>query len=127
MPRKLTLAIEPRGQAAVVRVGGALDLRGVEHFDRELERLIAGRPAEVVVDLRGVEFIDSLGLRSLFACYLAGGRAHVPVSFVRGGFAVRRMLRMTGLDAVLPLVDRLPRRRTAASTVALRAVRPKMP
>jgi anti-sigma B factor antagonist len=114
MPQKLTLAIERPGLAAVVRVEGTLDLRGAEHFDRELERLLAGRPSEVFVDLHQVAFIDSIGLRSLYACYQAGVKARVPLWFVRGGAAVTRMLRMTGLDAVLPLMDRLPRRLTSA-------------
>ena len=114
MSQKLTLAIERPGLAAVVRVEGLLDLRGAEYFDRELERLLAGRPSEVFVDLHQVAFIDSIGLRSLYACYQAGVQARVPLWFVRGGAAVTRMLRMTGLDAVLPLMDRLPRRLTSA-------------
>jgi anti-sigma B factor antagonist len=118
---KLTLAIERRGLAAVVRVEGTLDLRGAEHFDSELERLLAGRPSEVLVDLREVAFIDSIGLRSLFACHQTAVRERVPLWFVRGGVAVTRMLRMTGLDAILPLIDRLPRRLTG---VAGRAVTP---
>lgn len=115
MPQKLTLAIEPRGLAAVVRVEGTLDLRGAEHFDGELERLLAGEPSEVFVDLRQVGFIDSIGLRSLYASHQAAVRARVPLWFVRGGVAVTRMLRMTGLDAVLPLVDRVPRRLTGGA------------
>ena len=115
MPQKLTLAIERRGLAAVVRVEGTLDLRGAEHFDSEVERLLDGRPSEVLIDLRQIGFIDSIGLRSLYACHQAAVRARVPLWFVRGSDAVTRMLRMTGLDAILPLIDRLPRRLTSGT------------
>jgi anti-sigma B factor antagonist len=124
MPQKLTLAIEPRGLAAVVHVEGTLDLRGAEHFDGELGRLIADGPSEVFVDLRHVGFIDSIGLRSLYATHQAAVHARVPLWFVRGSVAVTRMLRMTGLDAVLPLVDRVPRRLTGSAGRAAAAPAP---
>ena len=110
MLEDLTLATELRGRAAIVGVGGALDIRFAERLDRELARLIDRRASDIIVDLRRVEFMDSIGLRSLVAAHQAAWRARVPMWFVRGGAPVTRVLRMTGLDAVLPLIDRLPRR-----------------
>jgi anti-sigma B factor antagonist len=110
MLEELTLATELRGRAAIVRVGGALDIRFAERLDRELARLIDRRTSDIIVDLRGIEFMDSIGLRSLVAAHQTAWRARVPMWFVRGGTPVTRVLRMTGLDAVLPLIDRLPRR-----------------
>ena len=110
MPHELDLATSRRGLAAVVRVGGTFDLHGAERFDREIVGILQGPAREILVDLRAVEFLDSIGLRSLVAAQRRAFEAKVPLWIVRGGAPVARVLRMTGLDMVLPLIDDLPRR-----------------
>jgi anti-anti-sigma factor len=110
MPYELKLATEHRGLAAIIRLGGTLDLYGAPEFDREIERLLHTEAREVLVDLREVEFMDSIGLRSLVAAHRRALRAGVPLWVVRGGPPVARVLRMTGLDMTLPMIDELPRR-----------------
>jgi anti-anti-sigma factor len=110
MPHELELATSRRGLAAVVRVGGTFDLHGADRFDREIGRILHGPTREILVDLREVEFMDSIGLRSLVAAHRRALRAGVPLWVVRGGPPVARILRMTGLDMTLPMIDELPRR-----------------
>ena len=110
MPYELKLATRLRGLAAIVHVGGTLDLHGAEEFDSEIERLLRGDTKEILVDLREVEFLDSIGLRSLVAAHRRALREGVPLWVVRGGPPVARVLRMTGLDMTLPMIDELPRR-----------------
>jgi anti-sigma B factor antagonist len=110
MPYELSLATHPRGLAAIVELGGTLDLHGTPAFDREIERLLRGETREILVDLRGLEFMDSLGLRSLVTAHRTALRAGVPLWLVRGGPPVMQVLRMTGMDMNLPLIDELPRR-----------------
>lgn len=110
MPYELKLATEHRGLAAIVKLGGTLDLYQAPEFDREIERLLRGAAKEILVDLREVEFMDSIGLRSLVAAHRRALRAGVPLWVVRGGPPVTQVLRMTGLDMTLPLIDELPRR-----------------
>ncbi|MGH2979967.1 MAG: STAS domain-containing protein [Solirubrobacterales bacterium] len=125
MPYELNLATRMRGLAAIVQVGGTLDLHGVPDFDREIDRLLRGESREILVDLRQVEFMDSLGLRSLVRAHRLALRAGVPLWVVRGGAPVARVLRMTGLDVTLPLIDELPLRlqRGRPLTVAQRDMR----
>jgi anti-sigma B factor antagonist len=110
MPYELRLATRLRGLAAIVHVGGTLDLRGAPEFDREIERVLHGSAKEILIDLRDVEFMDSIGLRSLVAAHRRALRAGVPLWLVRGGPPVSQVLRMTGLDMTLPMIDELPRR-----------------
>jgi anti-sigma B factor antagonist len=110
MPYELKLATRTRGLAAIVHVGGTLDLHGAPKFDHEIDRLLRGETREILVDLREVEFMDSLGLRSLVRAQKLAQRAGVPLWVVRGGTPVAQVLRMTGLDMTLPLIDELPRR-----------------
>ena len=65
MPYELKLATETRGLAAIVQAGGTLDLHGADEFDREIDRLLRRDVREILVDLRQIEFMDSIGLRSL--------------------------------------------------------------
>ena len=110
MPYELKLATRQRGLAAIVQLAGTLDLRGAAEFDREIDRLLHRDIREILVDLREIEFMDSIGLRSLVAAHRQALRAGVPLWVVRGGPPVARILRMTGLDMTLPLIDELPRR-----------------
>ena len=110
MSHELELQTSRRGLAAVVRVGGTFDLHGAERFDREIDGVLGGSTREVLVDLREVEFMDSIGLRSLVAANRRAFAAGVPLWIVRGGPPVAQVLRMTGLDMLLPLIDELPRR-----------------
>ena len=110
MSHELELATSRRGLAAIVRVGGTFDLHGAHHFDNEIARILGGPAREVLVDLREVEFMDSIGLRSLVAANRRAFQAGVPLWIVRGGPPVAQVMRMTGLDMLLPLIDDLPRR-----------------
>ena len=110
MPYELKLATKKRGLAAIVHAGGTLDLHGAPDFDREVDRLLRGDTREILVDLRQIEFMDSIGLRSLVRAHRVALRAGVPLWVVRGEGPVTQILRMTGLDVTLPLIDELPRR-----------------
>jgi anti-sigma B factor antagonist len=122
---ELKLATRQRGLAAIVQLGGTLDLRGAPEFDREIGRLLQGDIREILVDLREIEFMDSIGLRSLVRAHRVALRAGVPLWVVRGGAPVTQVLRMTGMDMTLPLIDELPRRlqRRRPLTVAQRDMR----
>jgi anti-anti-sigma factor len=110
MAHELELTTSRRGLAAVLRVGGTFDLHGADRFDAEINRILHGPTREILVDLREVEFMDSIGLRCLVAAHRRAFAEKVPLWIVRGGPPVAQVLRMTGLDMVLPLIDDLPRR-----------------
>ena len=110
MPYELKLATKKRGLAAIVQAHGTLDVHEADRFDQEIDGLLHGDTKEILVDLRGIVFMDSIGLRSLVRAHRTAHRAGIPLWVVQGGPAVARVLRMTGLDMTLPLIDELPRR-----------------
>ncbi|HMC07139.1 MAG TPA: STAS domain-containing protein [Solirubrobacterales bacterium] len=91
-------------QTRVVLVG-ELDIANAPLLESELERVEADSPGTVVLDLSGVEFIDSTGLRSVIAAneraQAAGGRLVV----VRGSAAVERLFSVMQVDQRLEIVD----------------------
>jgi anti-anti-sigma factor len=62
---KLTVRVEQDGEALVVRPFGELDRSTAKTLDAELRRAVGGDASGVILDLRGVSFIDLAALRGL--------------------------------------------------------------
>jgi anti-sigma B factor antagonist len=108
MSRHLGFSIETSevGGGLLVRPLGELDLATTP----ELERLVLGRLAEgraVVLDLRGLEFMDSGGVRVLVAASARAAAEGAPLRIVRPepGSPVERIIVVSGIDRALPFVD----------------------
>lgn len=63
---KLRVRVEQDGEALVVRAFGDLNLSTAKTLEAELRRAIGGDASGVILDLRGVSFIDLAALRGLF-------------------------------------------------------------
>jgi anti-anti-sigma factor len=80
---------------------GELDLAAAYDLETALSRLCAeGAPIEL--DLRGITFMDSMGMRSLLTARDMCAEARSNLS-VLAGEGQRKMLEVTGLIEVLPL------------------------
>lgn len=90
---------------AVVTLAGELDLDGAALVEPELERLLLDpEVAEVVVDLRGLQFMDSSGLRLVAvadARAKAGGHGF---GLVAGTEPVQKVFEITGMAQRLTFV-----------------------
>lgn len=60
---------------------------------------------QLVIDLRGLSFMDSSGLRLLVAENARAESGGYELLLVRGGPEVGRLLRLTRMDERLPFVD----------------------
>ena len=90
----------------VIEFFGEFDLAGVEVAPRELQRATESDVEEVMIDLSGLNFIDSSGLRVLCqadAAVRANGSPRL--RFLRGQGQVERVLELTRLDEALPFAD----------------------
>lgn len=101
----LDLSTRALGDRAVVSVGGEVDLETASQLaEHALDALHQVSP-HIVLDITGVTFMDSTGLKVLVTierrAQLAGG------SFVLVGASppVRRILALTGLDQVFSLQE----------------------
>jgi anti-anti-sigma factor len=59
----------------------------------------------VILDLRGLEFIDSSGLRMILRTWERARSEGFELEIVRGSEHVDKLVRTTGLDSRLPMVD----------------------
>jgi anti-sigma B factor antagonist len=94
------------GTVAVVAPTGELDLSGAAILEAELDRL-AEEPdlGAVVLDLRGLEFLDSSGLRLVVLADMKAREAGRRFALVRGGETVHRVFEITRMSERLDFVE----------------------
>lgn len=94
----LSLATERQDATLRVRVSGELDLMSEAELTAYLLRAVADPSAtSVVVDVSGVEFIDSCGLRALLTGREAADRADRELLLATTAGPVTRLLDIAGV------------------------------
>lgn len=104
MPKSLlTVEIQPDSTSVTVFVAGALDLSNVATLRSCLEQL---DPAfrTVLLDMEGLEFIDSSGLGAIAGAQQRFGPQLRQLLVCNPSHNVRRVLEISGLDEVLDIV-----------------------
>jgi anti-sigma B factor antagonist len=78
-------------------IRGSLDINTAPALAEEIDRIIAGKPTKVEVDLRSLDLIDSSGVAALVKLYkgVRGGGGAVHISGARDQpLAIFKLLRM---------------------------------
>jgi anti-sigma B factor antagonist len=103
--RGFGLRIEEAAPGAVlVGLEGELDSGTAYTFDAQLRRVEERRPRLVILDLRGLRFVDSTGLARLLAASRRAARGDWRLVLVRGPNTIQRVLALTGLADYFDLV-----------------------
>ncbi|HVC84393.1 MAG TPA: STAS domain-containing protein [Solirubrobacteraceae bacterium] len=100
----LSIVSELRENAHYVAPSGELDIATVELLERALREVEQADGARIVLDLSGVSFIDSTGLRLLLDVNERCGGAADRLRVIAGSPAVERLLDIVGLRERLPLI-----------------------
>jgi len=98
------------GGLASLRVFGELDLATADPFSESVTGLLETSPSHAVIDLRGVSFMDSTGLRCVLHANGLAEQKGIELAIVRGPRQVAEVFRLAGLDQHLPLVDEPPKK-----------------
>ncbi len=93
------------GVVHTICVGGELDLANADRLERELTRVEATDAQSIVVDLSGLSFIDSSGVRLLVNAHARSRSDGGRLALLRGPQAVQRIFELTGIRDVLPFAD----------------------
>jgi len=103
---KLDFETTRNGTVAVVRPTGELDISGASVVESELDRL-ADEPglATVILDLRGLEFMDSSGLRLVVVADMRAREAGRRFALIRGDETVHRVFEITRMSERLDFVE----------------------
>jgi anti-anti-sigma factor len=86
-------------------LAGEFDLAALPQFEDAIAAAEAGAPAAIVIDLSGLTFMDSSGLRALVTGDERARNAGRRLAIVPGPPPVRRVFEITQLDGKLDLVE----------------------
>jgi anti-sigma B factor antagonist len=95
----LELTTEKNGDEITVRGTGRITAATTEHFQSTIRGIIPGSK-RIVLDLTGVDYIDSSGLGALVSVYMAAGRAQCELEVANPKPRVRDLLNITKLSSI---------------------------
>lgn len=84
---------------------GEFDIAYAPQLEREIRRFAEAGGNRLVIDLRGLSFIDSTGLRIVLEARQRAANSGFDLEIVRGPEQVQRVFELTGLEDHLPFVD----------------------
>jgi anti-sigma B factor antagonist len=103
--RQLTMRSERVGHVHVIELIGELDMESAPAFDSELKRVERGDAAKIVVDLGGLKFISSDGLKALIHAESRSRNRRYRLRLLRGSDQVQNTFETAGLISRLPFDD----------------------
>ena len=103
----LQLSTRPLDARALVSVGGEVDLDTASQLGEHALEAIRDVSSHLVLDLSGVTFMDSTGLKVLLSIQRRVDLAAGSLAVVGTTRSVRRILALTGLDQTFTLYDTL--------------------
>ena len=91
----------------IIALLGDLDINTSPALRTQLDGLIAGGVVVIVLDCAGLDFIDSTGLGTLVSALKQASNLGGALALARPNVRVSRFLRVTGLNTLFPIYDRL--------------------
>ena len=101
-PGLFAVEVQRRGAVAIVQPRGELDLATVDTLRAALDDIKSTE--RLVLDLRGLSFLDSTGLRLLVTFHRRAQRDGLQLTVVAPAPPVDRAIQLCGLDQELPFV-----------------------
>jgi anti-sigma B factor antagonist len=104
----LSIGVIANGTATTVKLEGTCDLATAPELKAALQPLLPPEVRDVIVDVTDLEFIDSTGLGVILGAMrrLREGGGTLQIAGATG--TVKRVLEVTDLDKVIPMVDTEP-------------------
>ena len=102
---ELTVAVARDGDEHTVTVAGELDVATAERVEQALMEAEAGDARAIVLDLSGLTFMDSTGVRLVLAATARSRADSNRLRLVRGSPGVQRVFVLSGVAETLPFID----------------------
>ena len=98
----VTITAGTDGDMVLIAVDGEIDLSNAGHVEQQMASLISNRTMHAVVNLSKVTYIDSIGMRVLFALATSLETAQIGLKLIAPiGCPARRVIEISGLDAIV--------------------------
>jgi len=103
------------GGVTRIRLAGRMDAQGTSQIDTRFTAHTVSDKGAVIVDLSAVEFLASIGIRTLILSAKALQGRGGKMALLEPTPAVRKVLEMAGVDALIPVFDSLDSARAAVA------------
>ena len=100
---KITQRVE--GDVTVLLPEGRIDTLAADEMDQALQAVVAGGSHKIVVDMSGVEYIGSAGLRSLAAVLVKSRAEGGDMKLAALNKRVTRVFKIIGFDLLMSVHD----------------------
>jgi anti-sigma B factor antagonist len=101
----LRIDVRTATDRVVLELHGELDLLGAPVLQKQIEQAGADSRPILVLDLQGLQFVDSAGLRVILAAHESTRRRGQELALTKGTDQVQRLLAIAGVDAHLRVID----------------------
>lgn len=102
MTTAFTYRVDRDTEGVTVHLAGEVDLAAAPRVETAIDEALAGEDGvNITIDLDGVTFLDSTGLRVLVAAHARCAGEGRSLTLVNPSTAVSRILEITGLDQTL--------------------------
>jgi anti-sigma B factor antagonist len=102
--RRMLLEVIPQGTTSTIQLRGECDLAEEEKLRAAVREVFASRPEHFVLDLSGLNFIDSTGIRVVIEAYGRARDEGVRLKICPGSGQVARVFELCGLTSHLPFL-----------------------
>lgn len=110
VPTPATLYVEigrPNPDTVVLQLYGEIDLSTLPLLDSAIEEVLDTWPQRIIVGLSRVEFLCCRGLSTLRAAYQSAVKRDASFALTEPTPMIRRILAITGVDAVVPVYQHM--------------------
>ena len=99
----MDIVYDKRASGTLLQVKGRMDAVSAPAFEQECLQVINGGEKKVVVDLAGLEYISSAGLRSILASAKKAKATGCTIQFCNLGGMVQEVFQVSGLGNVFTI------------------------
>jgi anti-sigma B factor antagonist len=92
-------------RVSLVTVSGRVDSATAPDFEKTLQSLIQANRCQIVVDLKGVDYMSSAGLRGLVTSLKAAKSGGGDLRLAQPSVRVREVLELAGLNVIFTVYD----------------------
>jgi anti-anti-sigma factor len=99
----VNIEVSQQDRATLVEVSGRIDGNNAHELGGALNEQLDGGRKNLILDLAGLDFMSSAGLRELVMAYKKAKRESGDLSLAQPSERVRDILEMAGLDTVFQI------------------------
>lgn len=103
----MTINQVKQGDITILQLQGRLDSASAPDTDRQLAKLIEGGILQIVLDLSGLEYVSSAGLRVFLSAAKRMKLAHGKLALSNPAPQVKQVFDMAGFSTILPIFTTL--------------------